>query len=97
MVVVFVSQDGSLEKLLQAYRLYVNGVVVAVGPGRSNNKNSGKNHSVYDSVDVTSHLRAAYAQDGDAAAVTFAIQAYHHDSGPTAMVMLQAHVAYTHR
>ena len=55
---VFVSanQDGTLKKLLSAYRLYVNGVVVSVGPGRGNSANSAVNHTVYDSVDVTAHI-----------------------------------------
>jgi hypothetical protein len=39
---VFVSanQDGSLKKLLSAYRLYVNGKVVSVGPGRADSANA---------------------------------------------------------
>lgn len=100
---VFVSanQDGSLFKLLSAYRLYVNGKVVSVGPGRSNSANSATNHTVYDSVDITAELKQAWAESaaGDAAAgdatVVFAAQCYHHDSGADAMFMLQAQVTYT--
>lgn len=92
---VFVSanQDGSLQKLLSAYRLYVNGVVVAVGPGRSDMANSWSNHSIYDSVDVTLHLQAAWRANPNAASVTFALQCYHHDDASAAM-LLQAQVTY---
>lgn len=94
---IFVSanQDGTLFKLLSAYRLYVNGKVVSVGPGRSNSANSAVNHTVYDTVDITSELREARALYGDEASVTFAAQCYHHDGGADAMFMLQAHVMYT--
>jgi hypothetical protein len=54
------AQDGTLEKLLSAYRLYVNGRVVGVGPGRSDAANSGANHSVYDSVDITAEVQVFY-------------------------------------
>ena len=94
---IFVSanQDGTLFKLLSAYRLYVNGKVVSVGPGRSNSANSAVNHTVYDTVDITSELREVRALYGDEASVTFAAQCYHHDGGADAMFMLQAHVMYT--
>ena len=52
-------EKHTLEKLLSAYRLYIDGQVVAVGPGRSDNANSGSDHMVYDSVDVTAALNAA--------------------------------------
>ena len=81
-------------KLLSAYRLYVNGKVVAVGPGRSDAANSGVNHTVYDTVDITAELQAAQ-QAGTAGAVVFAAQCYHHDGGADAMFMLQAQVAYS--
>jgi hypothetical protein len=89
------NQDGTLFKLLSAYRLYVNGKVVSVGPGRSNSANTAINHTVYDTVDITSELREARALYGDEASVTFAAQCYHHDGGADAMFMLQAHVMYT--
>ena len=94
---IFVSanQDGSLFKLLSAYRLYVNGKVVSVGPGRSDSANTATNHTVYDSVDITAELKQAWAEAGETAAVTFAAQCYHHDSGPDAMFMLQAQVTYS--
>jgi len=94
---VFVSanQDGSLKKLLSAYRLYVNGKVVSIGPGRGDSANSAANHTVYDSVDITAELKQAWAENGYSASVVFAAQCYHHDSGADAMFMLQAHVAYT--
>lgn len=82
-------------KLLSAYRLYVNGKVVSVGPGRSNSANTADNHTVYDTVDITSELREARALQGDGASITFAAQCYHHDGGDDAMFMLQAHVTYT--
>ena len=87
------NQDGSLKKLLSAYRLYVNGKVVSVGPGRGNSANAAPNHTVYDSVDITAELQQAWAArgsasssngDGGAATVTFAAQCYHHDSGADA-------------
>jgi hypothetical protein len=102
--VVFVSanQDGSLKKLLSAYRLYVNGVVVSVGPGRGDSANGNANHTVYDTVDISGVLQQAQrehargpAADGSAAGdVVFAAQCYHHDSGDDAMFMLQAQVTY---
>ena len=94
---VFVSanQDGTLFKLLSAYRLYINGKVVSVGPGRSDSANSAVNHTVYDSVDITAELKQAWAESGAAATVVFAAQCYHHDGGADAMFMLQAQVSYS--
>jgi hypothetical protein len=58
-----------------------------------------RSHTIYDSVDITSELRQAWAearvQGRGPASVTFAAQCYHHDGGADAKFMLQAHVAYT--
>ena len=100
--------DGPQQKMLSAYRLSVNGIVVSVGPGRGNspvqNTSRYSNSTVpvntstlymYDSVDITAAARAAASQlKGHARALVFAVQCYHHDGQDDAKFMLQAHVQY---
>ena len=46
-------QSGSQEKLLGAYRLYIGGITVAIGPGRAPVAVGAADHYIYDTVDVT--------------------------------------------
>ena len=56
---VAAAQSGPLEKLLAAYRLYVDGVAIGIGPGRGETRTAaypdggGVNHTFYDSFSIT--------------------------------------------
>jgi hypothetical protein len=46
-------QSGAQQKLLGAYRLYINAQSVGIGPGRGEGRTNAGNHTPYDSIDVT--------------------------------------------
>ena len=91
-VFVTATQSGIEEKLLSAYRLYVNRRVVSVGPGRGEAAVRGPKPTPYDTVDVTSAV--VHAASVDSGRVVFAAQCYHHDGAAGANFLLQAHIAY---
>ena len=81
---VTAAQSGTMEKLLGAYRLYVGGAAVGVGPGRGGARTAAYadggdlNHTYYDTFNVTARVQATtrtlilglqcYHETGDASA-----------------------------
>ena len=68
-VMITAAQSNGQEKLLGAYRLYVNGQVMGIGPGRGDVAVAQLNHTQFDLIDVTAAV-------GDATSIVMAIQAY---------------------
>ena len=90
------SAGGDLEafRLLGAYKLYLNGNIVGIGPGRGevkvSNATSPRNHP-YDTIDVTDALAAAISVGHE---ITLGIQSYHGSGGDEALVHLELHLAH---
>ena len=89
-------QSGPMEKLLGAYRLYVGGRAVAIGPGRGEVRTAAyadggdKNHTQYDSIDIS----AAILSSGPSAALSLGLRCFHNTGGKDAMVGLEAHLEH---
>ena len=90
-IYVTAAQDGPNEKLLGAFRLHVNGVATAIGPGRGDVNVGKKNHTTYDAIDLTGAAQSAVARLGGR--LLLALQCYHHDGSGQAIAEL--HVHYT--
>ena len=64
-IIVTAAQSGLSEKLLGAYRLYVGGVAIGIGPGRGGARTAAypdgvdANHTYLDEFNVTALVRAA--------------------------------------
>lgn len=75
-------------QLLGLYRLFVNGVHVAIGPGRGNlNMNSNPNATVFDSVDVPASIL-----ENSGTQVTVALQCLNQNNSKNAWTMLKADI-----
>jgi len=91
--------SGDMEKLLGAYRLYVGGVSVGIGPGRGEAKTAAytgggdKNHTGYDSIDIGASLKALSTLEGGSLAL--GLQCYHPTGDSNAMAMLEVHIEYS--
>ena len=73
-IYVGAAQDGPMEKILGSYRLYVNGQVTTTGPGRGEVPYTDANHSVYDTIDITTSAQVAANADGK---LLLALQGFH--------------------
>jgi len=90
-IYVGAAQDGPMEKILGSYRLYVNGQVTTTGPGRGEVPYTDANHSVYDTIDITTSAQVAANADGK---LLLALQGFH-TSGKDAKIILELHVTYS--
>jgi hypothetical protein len=86
---VTAAQDGPGEKLLGAYRLHVNGVATAIGPGRGDVNVGKKNHTPYDTLDLTGAALSAAARLGGR--LVLALQCFHNDGIGQAILELHVH------
>ena len=78
--------DGK-QRLLAAYRLYVNNVEVTQGPGRGNvplHSLSEKGNAIYDTVEITEQ-----ALIGDGKSLVIALQCFYGNGGSNAWAMLE--------
>jgi len=82
---VTADQSGPNEKLLGAYRLYIDGTTAGIGPGRADVPVSRSDHFVYDSVNVTGLIRG---RAGDR--LTLALQGFNLEG--KGRMMLELHV-----
>jgi hypothetical protein len=91
---VTASQSGAMEKLLGAYRLFVDGRTVAIGPGRGEARTAAyadggdTNHTQFDSVDVSPGVTAASGP------LVIGLQCYHDSGGAGAMVGMELHLEH---
>ena len=78
--------DGK-QRLLAAYRLYVNNAEVTQGPGRGNvplQSLSEKGNAIYDTVEITEQ-----ALIGDGKSLVIALQCFYGNGGSNAWAMLE--------
>ena len=68
----------------------MNGVATAIGPGRGDVNVGAKNHTTFDTLDLTSAAQAAQADT--TGKLVLALQCYHHDG--TGQVILELRVTY---
>jgi hypothetical protein len=87
---VTAAQSGGIEKLLGAFRFYINGETVGIGPGRGEVNVKDEDHTTYDTIDVTKAITSA--NTGKAA---LAFQCFHQDGGTDARVLLEMHLTYS--
>ena len=83
-ILVTAVQSGLDEKLLGAYRLYVGGVAIGIGPGRGGNI-IGANHTYLDEFNVTALVRAAQKSS----TLVLGLQCYHESGNTSSGVLLE--------
>ena len=89
-------QSGPMEKLLGAYRLYVGGRSVAIGPGRGEVRTAAytdggdKNHTQYDAIDISEAIHTSVRS----APLALGLRCFHRTGGKDAMVGLEAHLEH---
>jgi hypothetical protein len=81
---VTAAQSGGKEKLLGAYRLYVNGAAVGIGPGRGEVNVGASNHTMYDIIDLLPRLSEVEFDVGST--MHLALQCFHESGDDTAKV-----------
>ena len=89
-VLVTAAQSGPAEKLLGAYRLFVAGEAIGIGPGRGDARTAAypdggdNNHTAWDEFDVT-----ALTQQAANGTLVLGLQCYHESGDSSAGVLLE--------
>ena len=95
-ILVTAVQSGRMEKLLGAYRLYVNGAAIGIGPGRGDVRTAAysdggdRNFTFYDTFNVTAQATSIAAP----APLTLGLQCYHGTGDASAGVLLELHLVF---
>ena len=88
---VTAAQSGDSEKLLGAYRLYVNGKTVGIGPGRGEKYVKDADRTTYDIIGVTRTAKNSI----NSGFLALALQCFHQDGGAAAKVLLELHLSFS--
>ena len=82
-------QSGKQQKLLGAYRLYINEESVGIGPGRGDGPTNAGNHTPFDSIDVTGAVMLSNATN-----MVIGLQCYSAGDSGESGVMLELHLEH---